>query len=221
MPVPPARYGQERHAELARWQPAPHVREDLRTLTRLRTQLVRQRVALTNQLQAPGGAIAKHRLQAMRDAATAHIAAIEADMRALVETDPDTAEAVALIEKNPWLRTPHRRHRHRPDAGTGHPQPAPGRLPRRPRAAPPPERSARRLPPGPRRTPRGQSALFMAAMAARTHNPTLSAVYNRLLANGKKPIVALTALMRKLITIINARIRDARKTPQTPSPQLS
>ena len=43
-----ARYGQERHAELARWQPAPHVREDLRTLTRLRTQLVRQRVALTN-----------------------------------------------------------------------------------------------------------------------------------------------------------------------------
>ena len=42
----------------------------------------------------------------MRDAATAPIAAIEADMRALVETDPDTAEAVALIERHPWLRTP-------------------------------------------------------------------------------------------------------------------
>ena len=34
---------------------------------------------------------------------------------------------------------------------------------------------------------------------------------DRLIANGKKPLVALTALMRKLITIINARIRDARK----------
>lgn len=216
-----ARYGQERHAELARWQPAPHVREDLRTLTRLRTQLVRQRVALTNQLQAPGGAIAKHRLQAMRDAATAPIAAIEADMRALVETDPDTAEAVALIEKIP---------------GCGHLtavtvtalMPELGTLSRRRAAslaglAPHPHQSGQRD--GYRRVrggrPEVKRALFMAAMAARTHNPTLSAVYNRLLANGKKPIVALTALMRKLITIINARIRDARKTPQTPSPQLS
>lgn len=96
-----SRYGQERQAELPRWQPAPQAREDLRTLTRLRTQLVRQRVAFTNQLQAPGGAIAKHRLQAMRDAATAQIEAIEADMRALVEDDPDSAEKVALIENIP------------------------------------------------------------------------------------------------------------------------
>ena len=50
----------------------------------------------------------------------------------------------------------------------------------------------------------------MAAMAARNHHPTLKAVYQRLVANGKKPLVAITALMRKLITIINARIRDAR-----------
>ena len=40
----------------------------------------------------------------------------------------------------------------------------------------------------------------------------------RLIKNGKKPIVVLTALMRKLITIINARLQDAANTP---TPQLS
>ena len=142
-------------------------------------------------------------------------------MRSLVDSDPDTARRSRVIERHSWLRTPHRRHRHRPDAGAGHAQPAPGRLPGRPRAAPPLERQRDgdgRIRGG---RPEVKRALFMAAMAARTHNPTLSAVYNRLLANGKKPIVALTALMRKLITIINARMRDDRRTAQTPSPRLS
>jgi transposase len=46
------RYGQERHAELPRWQPAGEIRDTLRTLARLRTQLVKQRAALTNQIKA-------------------------------------------------------------------------------------------------------------------------------------------------------------------------
>ncbi|MFD1693887.1 IS110 family transposase, partial [Roseibium aestuarii] len=32
--------------------------------------------------------------------------------------------------------------------------------------------------------------------------------YQRLVASGKKPIVAISALMRKIIVILNARIRD-------------
>ena len=55
-----------------------------------------------------------------------------------------------------------------------------------------------------------RQALFMAAMCATKHNPTLKSFYQRLIANGKKPIVALTATMRKLITIANAKIRDAQ-----------
>ncbi|MDT0635838.1 transposase [Spectribacter hydrogenoxidans] len=57
--------------------------------------------------------------------------------------------------------------------------------------------------------PEVRQALFMVALAASRHHPTLQAFYNRLVANGKKKIVAITAVMRKLITIINARIRDA------------
>ena len=50
--------------------------------------------------------------------------------------------------------------------------------------------------------------LFMAAMAARNSNSSLKSFYNRLVENGKKKMVALTALMRKIIVIANARIRD-------------
>ncbi|MGN6820805.1 MAG: IS110 family transposase, partial [Sphingomonas sp.] len=41
-------------------------------------------------------------------------------------------------------------------------------------------------------------------------NPTLRDFYQRLKSNGKKPIVALIAVMRKIIVIANARIRDAQ-----------
>jgi transposase len=45
-------------------------------------------------------------------------------------------------------------------------------------------------------------------MAARNSNSNLKSFYNGLIATGKKKMVALTALMRKIIVIANARIRD-------------
>ncbi|STX58528.1 Transposase, IS116/IS110/IS902 [Legionella israelensis] len=50
--------------------------------------------------------------------------------------------------------------------------------------------------------------LFLAAMAARNSNSSLKSFYNQLISSGKKKMVALTALMRKIIVIANARIRD-------------
>jgi transposase len=54
-------------------------------------------------------------------------------------------------------------------------------------------------------------ALFMGTMAATVHNPVIKAFYQRLVAQGKKKIVALTACMRKLLTILNAMVRDGVK----------
>ena len=34
------------------------------------------------------------------------------------------------------------------------------------------------------------------------------AFYKKLIANGKKPLVALTAVMRKLVVICNAKLRN-------------
>ena len=43
------------------------------------------------------------------------------------------------------------------------------------------------------------SLLFMAAMAARHSNSPLKAFYENLISKGKKKMVALTALMRKIV----------------------
>lgn len=53
-----------------------------------------------------------------------------------------------------------------------------------------------------------RSVLYMGALVASRHNPVLSAFYQRLLARGKEKKVALTAVMRKLLVILNAIIRD-------------
>jgi transposase len=53
-----------------------------------------------------------------------------------------------------------------------------------------------------------RSALFMAAMVASRHNPTLSQTYNQLLARGKAKKQAIIAVARKLLTIANAIVRS-------------
>lgn len=55
-----------------------------------------------------------------------------------------------------------------------------------------------------------RTALFMGAMAARRHNPVLKAFFNRLVAAGKPKMVALIAVARKLLTILNAVLRDQK-----------
>jgi transposase len=58
--------------------------------------------------------------------------------------------------------------------------------------------------------------LFMAAQAAAIWNPRLKAFKQRLLTAGKKPKVAIVAVMRKLIVTLNAMVRDnANWQPQT------
>lgn len=58
--------------------------------------------------------------------------------------------------------------------------------------------------------PSARVSLYMATVAAVTHNPTLRAFHKRLLGAGKAGQVALIACMRKLLTILNAVLRDQR-----------
>jgi transposase len=52
-------------------------------------------------------------------------------------------------------------------------------------------------------------ALYMATLTASRHNPAIKAFYDRLTAAGKLPKVALIACMRKLLTHLNAIVRQA------------
>jgi transposase len=55
-----------------------------------------------------------------------------------------------------------------------------------------------------------RASLFMAAMVAMRHNPVLARFYQNLLRNGKAKKVAIIAVMRKLLTILNAILRDKK-----------
>ena len=55
-----------------------------------------------------------------------------------------------------------------------------------------------------------RTALFIGALVAVRHNPMLKTFFERLRAAGKPKMVALIAAARKLLTILNAVVRDRR-----------
>jgi transposase len=67
---------------------------------------------------------------------------------------------------------------------------------------------------------RGQlrRVLYMAALTAARHNPVIKEFYQRLIAKDKPHKVALTACMRKLLSIMNVMVRDntSWKNPEVP-----
>jgi transposase len=55
-----------------------------------------------------------------------------------------------------------------------------------------------------------RTVLFMGALVAKRYNPTLKVFFERLRTAGKPKMVALIAVARKLLTILNAILRDRR-----------
>ncbi|MDP4027317.1 IS110 family transposase [Methylobacterium sp. NEAU 140] len=209
-------YGQERHARLARWQPPQAERQRLQTLVLTRADLVAQRTAFANRLAAPDAEPVRATLAAVRACLDAQIRTLDAAIQATIRALADLARAEAVLRSIGGVGP-------KTAAALLALMPELGHLTRRQAAAlagvaPHPNQSgatdAYRRTRGGR--PEVKATLFMAALSAARHNPTLRAAYERLRANGKKPIVAITALMRRIIVIANARLRDAlvHQTPQ-------
>jgi len=59
--------------------------------------------------------------------------------------------------------------------------------------------------------PAPRAAIFLAALSAIRCNPVLRAFYQRLLTRGKPKMVALIAVARKILTILNAILRDKKQ----------
>jgi transposase len=53
-----------------------------------------------------------------------------------------------------------------------------------------------------------RGVLYMAAMSASHWNPLFKGFHDRLRATGKRPKVVIVAVMRKMLTILNAMVRD-------------
>ena len=204
-----ARYGKDRCAELARWQARDRERLRLQALVLARRDMVRDRLAYANRRAAPGAEPAHAYLDAIVESFDGQIKAL-ADINALTAQCQPIAHAVKTLVaiKGVGAKTAAALIALMPELGS---------LPRRQAAAlaglaPHPKQSgeteAYRRTRGGR--PEVKRVLFMAALSARKHNPNLKAFYDRLVQAGKKPLVAITAIMRKLVVIANAKLRTAK-----------
>jgi len=214
-----ARYGAERHAELRLACPQEAAQEELELLHARRADLVAMRTAERNRMQHPRYEALRKHIGDLLKTLQRSIEDIESRIEALVQNSQKlTQKRNAMVSvKGVGAQTAATLLACMPQLGT---------LTRREAAslagcAPHPRDSGKTT--GYRRTTGGKQpvkkALYMAAMSARMHNPQLKVFYDRLIQNGKKPMVALTALMRKLITILNAKLRDSNHNqkilPQT------
>ena len=60
-----------------------------------------------------------------------------------------------------------------------------------------------------------RKAIYLPAVVATRFNPDMKAKYHELIANGKCKKLAITAVMRKLVVMANALLRDGRKWTET------
>ena len=56
-----------------------------------------------------------------------------------------------------------------------------------------------------------RSVLYMATISAARNNPVIREFYQRLIGSGKRPKVALTACMRKILTILNSMVKNGTR----------
>ncbi len=206
-----AQYGQERAPKLGLWKKPKQEKQCLQSLVLTRADLVKERVAYKNRLAAPGAHHVKTHLQNILKCLDKQIAAIEAETKILIRAHPELARdadvvrsidgvgpviATALLALMPELGTLNRREAAALAGLAPHPNQSGGRD-------------------GYRRTrggrPEVKAILFMAALSASRSKSSLGEFYQRLVENGKKKMVALVAVMRKIIVIANARLSQNRQ----------
>jgi transposase len=201
-----SRYGQERGAALALWEPVSEGRETLAALVRHRQDLVAARTEAKNRRSSP----ACQPLAAFLDDQIAFLAgqvqAIERAIAEQLQRDASLAEAARRLRAQPGFGAV-------AVSSLLALMPELGRMNRRQAAslaglAPHPRDSGKLS--GRRRCGRGRHGLrpvlFMAAMAAIRSCPTLRTFAQRLALAGKSKRLILTAVARKLIVRANSAL---------------
>jgi transposase len=202
-----ALYGFERQEYLDLFKPLSENSFDLYELVQRRKDLTQMLVAEKNRAKAPKVShIVKGSYEVMIKALGEQISQITKQIKGLIASDP-----ILLARQNELITIP----------GIGEItaltllalMPELGTLTRRQVAslaglAPRANDSGKFR--GYRHTAHGRDlikpALFLAAMAARSSHSHLKTFYENLIKRGKKKMVALTALMRKIIVIANAKL---------------
>jgi transposase len=200
-------------AEATRAEPRPLPDEAARELDALldrRRQLVGMRTMERNRLAAAAAGRVRRDLEAHLRWLEEHIGRIDEELAEKVRSSPIWREKDDLLRGIPGVGpvTSRTLLAAVPDLGAMPNRRAAALVGLAPRADDSGQRRGARRIGGGRKAVR--DVLFMAALAARRHNPVLRAFAARLEAAGKKPKVVLIAVARKLVVIANAILRSRR-----------
>lgn len=203
-----AQYGKDRWERLSLFLPPAADRRMLTALVARREDLVAIKVAEQNRSKGPADKVIKASLAAMLKAVIGQIEAIEAEIKALIEKSPQLRAAFQHMQSLPGVGAVIAATllAHMPELGTLERRQAASLAGVAPHANDSGQFKGHRTMRGGRTQVRRH--LFMAALAASRAKGPLHDTYQRLVQNGKKRIVAIGALMRKIIVILNARLRD-------------
>jgi len=186
--------------------------EELQTLVKARLDLIDFRMRLVSRSEhvAPG-LVQKAHARLLKSLAS-EIAKLEAAICAKVKSTPDFAERAEIIASVPGLAETSSANlvAGMPELGQVSDQIAAALIGAAPYDDDSGNRRGERHIKGGRRWVR--NAIYMPCVGAATqNNPVLKAYYQRLIAKGKQPKVALIACMRKLIVILNTMIARRQK----------
>jgi transposase len=202
-----AQYGRQSE-DLRLYLPPPPECEALRALQARRAELQDMRIAETNRLEHVSNKTVLNSLRRHIAVLEAQFQAIEAEIAELVRATDSLREKVRLMctVKGVGLVTATTLLAYLPDIG----QLSKGQVARRTGLAPINADSGKKR--GPRHVEAGRHeirrCLYMAAVVAARFNPTLHAFAARLKARGYPFKYVITAVMRKLLVILNAVLRD-------------
>ncbi|WP_201285390.1 IS110 family transposase [Chelativorans xinjiangense] len=193
------------------------VLSDLKDLHMARQALVKNRTAAKNRAKNLTLPILKrHNAEQLRQIER-QMAAIDKEIMALIRADPDLARRFAILVSIPGISaiTAFALLIDMPELGTLSNGQAASLAGLAPIARQSGTWTGRAFIRGGRANVR--QALYMPALVAMRFNPDLKAKYDQLKAAGKAQKVAITAIMRKLVLLANALLRDSRKwTPALP-----
>jgi len=190
--------------------------DDLKELHIARQALVRDRVAAQNRAHTRRSPLLKRQAANRLSQIERQIAAIDAALIAQIEADPDLKARFDILLSIPGLGqiSAFAILIDMPELGQIEHKCIASLAGLAPMARDSGQRTGKRFIRGGRRHLR--QALYMPALVAMRFNADLKAKYQTLLAAGKPPKVAITAIMRKLLILANALLRDGRTW--TPKP---
>ena len=192
--------------------PCP-VMKELRQRVRRRDELIALRTQEVNRRQAPDNKLLLASMKAVIACLEKQIAIMEGEIKNLLEQTPVLQEKINILTnvKGVGFVTAVNLLVAMPELGTLNGKQAASLA----GLAPFPRDSGKKK--GYRRTRGGRAdvrrALYMAALTATRYNADLKTFYNRLIKNGKRPSQAIIATARKLLVILNAKLRDATLLP--------